>query len=503
MSHTMKRAVWLVPVLALLVGWVGSVQAGPYEGVKVILDASAPAAPAAAMTADNWNARTNEAKATALPPAQGAEVLIEAFMDTVSAAWGSVTQFDFDDTDSAFTKNFDLDTAFVSTTQGSKLTTVGDVGFTSIEFGEAAFDANKLWVVVRLKALRAIPEGTVLKMAGATIGSSPLAAASFDDSLDVTAASITFVTPPGPAIAADKGVTEAVVVPFDGTESDTVTVTATEVADTLAITWSVVTAGTDVNIHVVDASMMMMSEVVFTTAVGEKTIMLYADGKGASGTATIFAVAGTDTTSSIVVQFSRENPVELASFGGELVEDGVLLAWTTGSQTNNAGWRMLRSVDGENYEVVSGLLPGAGTTDALLNYSFVDKELPASEVVFYVLEQIDLDGAIHRSNEIEVILGARTLPLPTEFAVNAYPNPFNPSTTISYDLPEAQMVSIVIYDALGQEVRRLVNGQTAAGRYQAQWDAKDNHGRSVGSGVYIAKVEAGSFSTSQKMLLLK
>ncbi|MDP6775675.1 MAG: FlgD immunoglobulin-like domain containing protein, partial [Candidatus Latescibacteria bacterium] len=256
-------------------------------------------------------------------------------------------------------------------------------------------------------------------------------------------------------------------------------------------------------ITVLDAGGMMMDETMFPTAAGETTITLYASGKGASGTATIYAVAGADTTNTIVVGFSRENPVELASFAGELVEDGVMLVWTTASQTNNAGWRMLRSVDGENYEVVSGLLPGAGTTDALLNYSFVDKELPASEVVFYVLEQIDLDGAIHRSNEIEVILGARTLPLPTEFGVNAYPNPFNPSTTISYDLPEAQMVSIVIYDALGQEVRRLVNAQTAAGRYQVQWDARDNQGRSVGSGVYIAQVEAGSFSTSQKMLLLK
>ncbi len=346
-----------------------------------------------------------------------------------------------------------------------------------------------------------LPDGSILGLQATTTTIGDATGAS--DAPDVSMAQVTFATPAGPSIAADKGVTQAVVVPFLGTESDTVTVTASNVADTLAINWSVTKAGTDVTITVLDASGMMMSDMMFPTAAGDKTIMLYATGKGASATATIYAVAGTDTTNTIVVQFSRENPVELASFAGELVEDGVMLAWTTASQTNNAGWRMLRSVDGENYEVVSGLLPGAGTTDALLNYSFVDKELPASEVVFYVLEQIDLDGAIHRSNEIEVILGARTLPLPTEFAVNAYPNPFNPSTTISYDLPEAQMVSIVIYDALGQEVRRLVNGQTAAGRYQEQWDAKDNHGRSVGSGVYIAKVEAGSFSTSQKMLLLK
>ena len=61
----------------------------------------------------------------------------------------------------------------------------------------------------------------------------------------------------------------------------------------------------------------------------------------------------------------------------------------------------------------------------------------------------------------------------------------------------------MIYDALGQEVRRLVADTKSAGRYTIQWDARENLGRGVGSGVYIAKVEAGAFSATQKMLLLK
>ena len=156
-----------------------------------------------------------------------------------------------------------------------------------------------------------------------------------------------------------------------------------------------------------------------------------------------------------------------------------------------------------NYEVASDLIPGAGTSDALLNYSFVDEKVPAAEQAYYRLDQIDLDGTIRASNAIEVILGSRFLDIPTEFGTNVYPNPFNPSTTIAYDLPGEASVAIVIYDALGQEIRRLVTEQKAAGRYTVQWDARDNLGRSVGSGVYIAKIEAGSFSASQKMLLLK
>jgi len=114
-----------------------------------------------------------------------------------------------------------------------------------------------------------------------------------------------------------------------------------------------------------------------------------------------------------------------------------------------------------------------------------------------------LDGSVHLTSPIEVVLGARFLDLPDDFAMNVYPNPFNPSTTISYDLPSESAVSIVIFDALGQEVRRLVSETRPAGRYRIQWDARDNLGRGVASGVFIAKVEAGQFSGTQKMLLLK
>ena len=204
----------------------------------------------------------------------------------------------------------------------------------------------------------------------------------------------------------------------------------------------------------------------------------------------------------VTVQFDEQVAVELSSFVGSVVENRVVLNWATASQTNNAGFRVLRSTDGETYEVVSELIAGAGTTDQLMDYMFEDTSLPAAEIVYYVLEQIDLDGTINRSNPIEVLLGAR-FTLPTEFASAVYPNPFNPRTTISYELPADTDVSIVIYDAIGQEIRQLVSQHYTAGRYSVQWDAKDHMGRSVGSGVYIAKIVAGSNTATQKMLLLK
>ena len=219
---------------------------------------------------------------------------------------------------------------------------------------------------------------------------------------------------------------------------------------------------------------------------------------------TVVKVTATDGTTTVekTIQFTEQVAVELSSFIGSVIEDRVVINWTTASQTNNAGFRVLRSTDGETYEVVSELIAGAGTTDQLMDYMFEDTSLPAAEIVYYVLEQIDLDGTINRSNPIEVLLGARFI-LPTEFASAVYPNPFNPRTTISYDLPADADVSIVIYDAIGQEIRHLVSQHYTAGRYSVQWDAKDFMGRSVGSGVYIAKIKAGPNTAIRKMLLLK
>lgn len=284
-----------------------------------------------------------------------------------------------------------------------------------------------------------------------------------------------------PKLAASAAV---VVIPRGG--QATATVTASGFAAGATVTFSKTVAGS----------------ATVTDATAGNVYTLTASGSGAA-TVTVTATDGTTTTAAVVVQFDEQVPVELASFAGEVVQDNVVLNWATASQTNNAGFRVLRSTDQENYEVVSELISGAGTTDVLMPYSFTDVSMPASEQVFYVLEQIDLDGTIHRSNPIEVVLGARFLNLPSEFASAVYPNPFNPATTISYDMPVEGDVSIVIYDAIGQEIRQLVNNGHTAGRYSVQWDAKDALGRSVGSGVYIAKIKAGTFSATQKMLLLK
>ena len=84
-----------------------------------------------------------------------------------------------------------------------------------------------------------------------------------------------------------------------------------------------------------------------------------------------------------------------------------------------------------------------------------------------------------------------------------YPNPFNPETTISYSVKEAAPVTIEVYNVKGQLVKTLVNEAKAAGHYSIVWNGKDNNGRSAASGVYYYKMNAGKYSSTKKMIMMK
>ena len=89
--------------------------------------------------------------------------------------------------------------------------------------------------------------------------------------------------------------------------------------------------------------------------------------------------------------------------------------------------------------------------------------------------------------------------LPTKFAMfQNYPNPFNPASTIRYDIPKNSFVKIIVYDILGREIKILLNEEKSPGSYEINFDAKD-----LASGIYFYAINAGEFSQSRKMILLK
>jgi len=84
-----------------------------------------------------------------------------------------------------------------------------------------------------------------------------------------------------------------------------------------------------------------------------------------------------------------------------------------------------------------------------------------------------------------------------------YPNPFNPSTIISYQLAKVSDVEITIYNILGQRVRKLVKGKQCAGSYKIQWDSKNDNGVQLANGIYLLRLNAGSFVRTRKMMLVR
>jgi len=97
-----------------------------------------------------------------------------------------------------------------------------------------------------------------------------------------------------------------------------------------------------------------------------------------------------------------------------------------------------------------------------------------------------------------------TVSIPTAYRLGEnYPNPFNPSTSIDYDVPKAGRVTLAIYNLMGQKIATLVDGLKAPGSYRATWSAVDDQGRRVASGIYVYRLEAQGFSATKKMLLLK
>jgi hypothetical protein len=96
--------------------------------------------------------------------------------------------------------------------------------------------------------------------------------------------------------------------------------------------------------------------------------------------------------------------------------------------------------------------------------------------------------------------------IPSGYALfNNYPNPFNPSTTISFSIPNEEFVTLRVFNSLGEEVAEIINETMPAGNYSVSFDASSHSGnvRNLTSGVYFYKISAGNFNETKKMILLK
>jgi len=190
-------------------------------------------------------------------------------------------------------------------------------------------------------------------------------------------------------------------------------------------------------------------------------------------------------------------PVELTSFAANLNDESILLTWETATETNNKGFFVERKssfAQTENEWNEIGFIEGYGTTSEIHEYSFVDNA-PLFGVQQYRLKQVDYDGSFDYSETVEVNFNA---PLTFELAQN-HPNPFNPSTLISYSLPFGGEVNLSVYDMLGNKVATLVNGFKPSGKHSVEFKRNDR----LASGIYIYALKVGGYFESKKMMLLK
>jgi hypothetical protein len=196
------------------------------------------------------------------------------------------------------------------------------------------------------------------------------------------------------------------------------------------------------------------------------------------------------------VDYNNVIPVELTSFTASVLqnEKEVQLNWTTATETNNSGYEVLRSVQNDDGWNKIGFVPGYGTTTEPKLYSFTDEDVTTG-IYKYCLKQIDFNGTFTYSNEIKVEVDFS----PKEFVLyQNYPNPFNPSTTIKYQIPELSLVTLKIFDVVGNEITTLVKEEKPIGSYKVEFDAS-----SLPSGVYFYKLQAGSFIETKKMIIIK
>ena len=123
----------------------------------------------------------------------------------------------------------------------------------------------------------------------------------------------------------------------------------------------------------------------------------------------------------------------------------------------------------------------------------------------YKITAVDQAGNESLVASPQEVSGALDLPsAPTRYALRqCVPNPFNPLTRIEYDLPEDTFVKLVVYATNGHLVKTLVNDVVPQGVQEAVWDGKDRFGRRVAAGVYFYRIEAGGYSETRRMVLVK
>jgi len=195
------------------------------------------------------------------------------------------------------------------------------------------------------------------------------------------------------------------------------------------------------------------------------------------------------------------NPRTMTLLGNYLEDHLKVLAYST-SRARTAG----DGTEGDLIHVTYDLVEGESLPDQVTFY-FSLANLPGTSMDPELLNVVC--GFPDETNPVAVSTTAVGIDedgtIPDQFALHQnYPNPFNPSTQISFDIPQGgENVMLNVYNILGQNVSTLVNGVMTPGRYTMEWNATDEIGNPVASGIYFYELRSPSFTARKKMLLIR
>ncbi|MDP2304034.1 MAG: T9SS type A sorting domain-containing protein [Ignavibacteria bacterium] len=213
-----------------------------------------------------------------------------------------------------------------------------------------------------------------------------------------------------------------------------------------------------------------------------------------------------DADNNRIMQFAASSPlpVELTSFTSTITNNQVVLNWKTATEVENYGFEVESRVNSPQSSVGSqslndwakiGFVQGHGNSNSPKNYSYTDNLVSPTGKYLYRLKQIDNNGKFTYSNVVNVDI--ENIPTDYTFYQN-YPNPFNPTTTIKFGLPKEGIVTLEVYNLIGEKVATLVNKELTAGYHSI-----DFNGSSLSSGIYLYKLAVGEFTSTKKFVLMK
>jgi len=204
-------------------------------------------------------------------------------------------------------------------------------------------------------------------------------------------------------------------------------------------------------------------------------------------------------------------PVELVNFNAEYKNNAVVVSWQTESEIENLGFVIEKKCTvGANHDLPSGwqqitsyqtnkALEGHGSTAEKHDYQYTDNAVQPGVTYEYRLGDVDYNGEVTWHKAVAITVKAGDTQMATTFGLHkAYPNPFNPSVTLSYGLEKAALTTLQVYNMRGQLVETLVNEHQLLGTYDLNWQPVN-----LSAGVYIIRLQSGNQTNLQKIVFVK